>query len=188
MSGLLQWGGDQVGLRAPDGSLSLSVGFPVPACVFLSADTNTGFVSFTQRYIGVLEDFIFQETIFSKNHCFSMSYFIIAFQTFSPQRRHFSLKRRHSSHPKRTFQIFQIHHLYVYGLDVFLCFLCKKSKVSFCPSRTHFHHIGGNTAPVENADPGSSIILNSCAFKITVRLPENGILELVGVDNLLGLC
>lgn len=53
----------RLGLRAPDGFLSLSMGFPIPACVFLSADTNTGLMSFTQGYIGVLEDLIFQETI-----------------------------------------------------------------------------------------------------------------------------
>lgn len=69
----------------------------------------------------------------------------------------------------------------------FCAFYVRRVRFPFAPQEPIFIVLWGDTALVENADPGSSIILNSCAFKITVRLPENGILELVGVDNLLGL-
>lgn len=64
-----------------------------------------------------------------------------------------------------------------------ICALYVKRVVLFCPSRTHFHLIGGDTAPVENAHPRSSIILNRSALKINIILRENGILKLVAVED-----
>ena len=65
----------------------------------------------------------------------------------------------------------------------FCAFYVRRVRFPFAPQEPIFIILGGgDTALVENADPGSSIILNSCAFKITVRLPEKSILELVGVE------